>query len=72
MYAIMQKAFSSSPKLYWGPLFQTMLTQISEKHVLFYSYNSQAQQGLEGLNAAGRIMDFGGDGQNIFYLIWEI
>lgn len=61
MYAIMQKAFSSSPKLYWGPLFQTMLTQISEKHILFYAYNSQAQEGLEGLNAAGRIMPFDGD-----------
>lgn len=61
MYAIMQKAFSSSPKLYWGPLFQAMLTQISEKHILFDAYNSQAQLGLEGLNAAGRIMPFDGD-----------
>ena len=61
MYAIMQKAFSSSPKLYWGPLFQTMLTQISEKHILFNIFNNQAQTGLEGLNAAGRIMEFDGD-----------
>ncbi len=61
MYAIMQKAFSSSPKLYWGPLFQAMLTQISEKHILFNMYNNQAQAGLEGLNAAGRIMAFDGD-----------
>ncbi len=61
MYAIMQKAFSSSPKLYWGPLFQTMLTQISEKHILFNMFNDQAQLGLEGLNAAGRIMEFDGD-----------
>ncbi len=61
MYAIMQKAFSSSPKLYWGPLFQAMLTQISEKHILFSMNNAQAQEGLEGLNAAGRIMDFDGD-----------
>jgi len=57
----MQKAFSSSPKLYWGPLFQAMLTQISEKHILFNMYNNQAQTGLEGLNAAGRIMAFDGD-----------
>ena len=61
MYAIMNKAFSSSPKLYWGPLFQTMLTQISEKHILFDMYNKSAQEGLEGLNAAGRIMPFEGD-----------
>jgi len=61
MYAIMNKAFSSSPKLYWGPLFQTMLTQISEKHILFNMYNADAQKGLEGFNAAGRILPFEGD-----------
>ena len=61
MYAIMDKAFSSSPKVYWGPLFQTMLTQISEKHILFNIYDKQAQSGLEGLNAAGRIVPFDGD-----------
>ncbi len=61
MYAIMNKAFSSSPKQYWGPLFQTMLTQMSEKHVLLYMYNKDAQAGFEGLNAAGRILSFEGD-----------
>ena len=61
MYAIMQKAFSSSPKLYWGPLFQTMIAEINQKHVLFNLENQDAQQGLEALNAAGRILDFKGD-----------
>lgn len=61
MYAIMDKAFSSSPKQYWGPLFQTMLTEMNEKHVLFYMNSDQAQKGFEGLNAAGRIIDFKGD-----------
>ncbi len=61
MYAIMNKAFSSSPKLYWGPLFQTMLTQVSEKHILFYMFNKEAQAGLEALNASGRILPFDGD-----------
>lgn len=61
MYAIMNKAFSSSPKLYWGPLFQEMITQTSEKNILFYSYNKDAQQGFEALNASGRIMPFEGD-----------
>ena len=61
MYAIMNKAFSSSPKLYWGPLFQTMLTETSEKHILFYSFNQDAQSGLEALNASGRILPFEGD-----------
>jgi hypothetical protein len=61
MYAIMNKAFSSSPKLYWGPLFQTMLNEMNQKHVLFYMDNAQAQAGFEGLNSAGRIMPFTGD-----------
>ncbi len=61
MYAIMNKAFSSSPKLYWGPLFQTMLTQVSQKHILFYMFNKDAQAGLEALNASGRVLPFDGD-----------
>jgi len=61
MYAIMNKAFSSSPKLYWGPLFQTALFEVDQKHILFDLYNQDAQSGLEALNAAGRIMPFGGD-----------
>ena len=61
MYALMNKAFSSSPKQYWGPLFQTLLTEMSEKHVLFTMYDKDAQAGFEGLNAAGRILDFEGD-----------
>jgi hypothetical protein len=61
LYAIMNKAFSSSPKLYWGPLFQTILAQSSQKHILYYMYDKEAQQGIESLNAAGRIMAFDGD-----------
>lgn len=61
MYAIMEKALKSSPKKYWGPLFQDMITQASQKHVLAYLYNSDAQQGLEALNASGRIKQFDGD-----------
>lgn len=61
MYAIMQKAFSSSPKLYWGPLFQAMIADISEKHMLFDLNNADAQSGLEAMNAAGRVQDFKGD-----------
>jgi len=61
MYAIMQKAFSSSPKLYWGPLFQTMITDISEKHMLFDLNNKDAQIGFSSLNAAGEVKAFDGD-----------
>ncbi len=61
MYAIMNKAFSSSPKLYWGPLFQEMVNQTSQKHIFFYVYDKSAQTGLEALNASGKILPFEGD-----------
>lgn len=61
LYAIMQKAFASSPKLYWGPLFQTMINEINQKHILFSLGDKDAQSGLESLNAAGRIVAFTGD-----------
>lgn len=61
MYAIMQKALKSSPKLYWGPLVQDMITQANEKHVLFYLYDKEAQRGIEALNVAGKIKEFDGD-----------
>ena len=59
--AIMQKALKSSPKLYWGPLVQSFITQTHEKHILFYLYDKEAQRGVEALNAAGRIKLFEGD-----------
>lgn len=61
LQALMSKALSSSPKEYWGPLFQTMLTQVNEKHVMFYLYDKDAQAGIVALNAAGRILPFEGD-----------
>ena len=61
LYAIMEKALKSSPKLYWGPLFQDMLTQVQQKHIMFYIYNKDAQSGIEALNAAGKIRSFEGD-----------
>lgn len=61
MFAIMQKSLSSSPKVYWGPLFQNMLMQLNNKHIMVYLYDREAQQGLESLNAAGRIVPFKGD-----------
>lgn len=61
MYAIMEKALKSSPKLYWGPLFQDFVNKVSQKHVLFYMFDKDAQKSLESLNASGRIMNFEGD-----------
>ncbi|MDP3941727.1 MAG: DUF4012 domain-containing protein [bacterium] len=61
LYALMEKALKSSPKLYWGPLFQDLITEVQQKHVLFDLYDKNAQSGIEALNAAGRILPFDGD-----------
>lgn len=61
LQALMAKALSSSPKIYWGPLFQAMIAQTNEKHILFYLFDKDAQSGIEALNAAGRIKSFDGD-----------
>ncbi len=58
---LLQKALSSSPKIYWGPLFQSMLTQTNQKHVLFDLNDKDAQSGIEALGAAGKIKEFDGD-----------
>ena len=61
LYAILTKSLKSSPKLYWGPLFQNLLTQVSKKHVLFNLYDTSAQQGIHAVNADGKIRPFTGD-----------
>lgn len=61
MYGIMNKAFTSPIKQTFGPLFQAMVAETSQKHLLFDLYNTDAQTGLESLNAAGRILPFTGD-----------
>lgn len=61
LYAIMEKALKSSPKEYWGPLFQDLVSKTAQKHILFYSFDKDAQAGLEALNASGKIKPFEGD-----------
>lgn len=61
MYAIMDKALKSSPKVYWGPLVQTFVTQMNQKHVLFNLYDNGAQKGIHAINADGRIKAYDGD-----------
>ncbi len=61
MYAILTKALKSSPKVYWGPLTQDLITQISEKHVLVDIYNQDAQAGVRAVNADGKIIAADGD-----------
>lgn len=66
LYALMQKALSSSPKEYWGRLVQSAMTDAQHKDVLFYLYNPDAQKGIEALNWGGRVNStFAGDYLNI-------
>lgn len=51
-----QKALGVSPSQYWGQLFQMLLSEINQKHVLSYFHDSDAQKGAESFNMAGRIM----------------
>ena len=52
----MQKALGVSPSQYWGKLFQMLLTEVNEKHVLAYFLEPNAQKASESFNMAGRIM----------------
>ncbi len=61
MLALMNKALSSSPGQYWGPLFQQFVVDAQEKHILFYVFNDDAQKGLDALNWSGRIREYEGD-----------
>lgn len=61
MQALMQKALASSPREYWGPLFQQSLQDMQNKHIVLYMFDDEAQKGVEALNWGGRIKDFDGD-----------
>ncbi|MEK7533191.1 MAG: DUF4012 domain-containing protein [Patescibacteria group bacterium] len=53
---LMQKALGVSPSQYWGKLFQMLLTEVNQKHVLAYFLEPDAQKASESFNMAGRIM----------------
>lgn len=61
LYALMEKALGSSPKLYWGRLFQAGIDNLAQKHVLVYLKDKEAQKGIEALGFGGRIKDYNGD-----------
>ena len=53
---LLQKALGVSPSQYWGSLFQMLITEINEKHVLAYFHDTGTQKAAESFNMAGRIM----------------
>ncbi len=62
MHSILSNAFNS-PKDKVAALFNTGLTAIKEKHVLFYLTDEKAQKAVESFNLAGRVRDYSGDYQ---------
>lgn len=60
LQAMMKKAMAA-PKQIYAPLFQASLTEIMQKHILFYMHNEDAQRGIEALNFGGRIKISQGD-----------
>lgn len=59
LHLILQQALGVSPSKYWGKLFQMLITEINEKHMLAYMHDPGAQKGVESFNMGGRIMAAG-------------
>lgn len=57
---IMHTALSSGKSVY-GPLFQTFFDEASQKHILFYLHNTDAETGVQALNFGGQIKTSPGD-----------
>lgn len=55
-HTMLQQALGTSPSKYWGSLFQMLLSEINQKHVLAYFHDGNAQKAAESFNMAGRIM----------------
>jgi len=53
---ILRMALGVSPSKYWGNLFQMLIAEINQKHVLAYFLDDTPQKAAESFNLAGRIM----------------
>jgi hypothetical protein len=53
---ILQMALGVSPSKYWGSLFQMLISEINDKHVLTYFHDPDAQKAAESFDMAGRMM----------------
>lgn len=61
MYTLFYKAIGFSPSQYWGKLFQQMLKNLEEKHILVYFPDQRLQKAIEALNYGGRINNVNDD-----------
>ncbi len=60
MNSVLRNAMGQ-PKEKLPGLFQAAWESLTEKHVLFYMLDSQAQAGIESFNIGGRVRDYEGD-----------
>lgn len=60
LQTILLKAYGA-PSESWPELFDIMINNVMEKHVLFYMFDEEVQLAAESVNIAGRIQDFDGD-----------
>ena len=60
MQAILRKAYDA-PSEQNPALFQSIITDVAQKHVLFYFSKESSQNAAEAINIAGRIRDYDGD-----------
>lgn len=56
LQSVLQKALGVSPSQYWGKLFQMLISEINQKHVLAYMHDPASQKAIESFNLGGRIM----------------
>ncbi len=56
MQYMLQQALGVSPSKYWGQLFQMLLTQVNQKHMMTYFSDEEIQKAAEAFNMAGRVM----------------
>jgi hypothetical protein len=61
MMAIMQKGLQSSPSQIWPEMLQSLLTDLKEKHLLFYFHHPDWQEAVEKVGFAGKILPFEDD-----------
>lgn len=61
LLTLMKKAMGVSPGQYWGPLIQTLMGEVNQKHILAYMKDPEQQKAIESLNFAGRIKEYEGD-----------
>ncbi len=60
MNSVLRNAMGQ-PKEKLPQLFQAGWESLTEKHVLFYMFDTKAQTGVESFNIAGRVKDYDGD-----------